>query len=955
MKRRLLLTATAALLAGAAVFAASPKRELRSIWLTTYVNIDWPSSGSIGNAEKSKADLIAYLDKHQDRNYTGVCLHVRCMADAVYNSSYEPFSQYVSGTRGKDPGWDPLAFAVEECHKRGLECYAWVNPYRFNRNNQARTTTQDKWVLSQPGWIIDNGTTTSHNEYQVFNPALPEVREYLLKIMKEIYTNYRIDGMLFDDYFYPNGIPANSTAQDYADFVEQTGITNGTSQQIGDWRRENINLFIRQLYEMIQNDRPDMRFGLSPAGIGYKGCKDVDGLEPPGFGSDWQYDDIYSDPVAWLNDGSIDFISPQLYWFSRSGSNSYTTAAPYDGLAQWWSNTADFFGRHFYSSMGPYRLADNNGSPVYNNEKHWEDLSNQINLNRQYSRNNAPGAIMYSAKYMDGPLCSGWGEYLEEHSFQNKSLVPVVDWKEHAPLAKPENLTFEDGRKLRWTVANANPAPYDPIIRYSVYAIPAHIKLDKAMTDDGISGAYLLDVVYGGEYEIPTRKREGYWYAVCTYDGYGFESEPATANEDVPVVAVTRDETEYESYGQLNIRNLWYRSTGEGFENIEFDPANGNLNRGIVIDSERDRVLVSGRRENSNGPGYLLSYSLSTGHFLEEIEIAFDDVTYPCNDIFRDNKGNFYIVNLSTGITSSKPVIVHRFDPATNTVTEWAKLSGGAAARKRIDFINIEALDNGDFYAYAALSSGSTIVRWTLGSDGAIKETVSKEVDSLYPSSVSNFGPAPRIYSLGNNRVLVDGTSTALAEYDFSGENATLVAGIGSDVYPTGFSSNGMTHFGPGECYLAYAGADHQTSNGIKFNITTADTHDLASHKLMWQVPGINIGNEWSTHASTPVDAVTEGTPDAWTSHIAMLAPGNGIAVYKVTGASAGINTSVETDECRIIGGKAYFSEATEAAFYDLSGRSVHSISNGTSISLPATPGLYILKYGAKARRVIVR
>lgn len=944
----------AALLAGAAVFAASPKRELRSTWLTTYVNIDWPSANSIGNADKCKADLIAYLDKHQNRNYTGVCLHVRCMADAVYNSSYEPFSQYVSGTRGKDPGWDPLAFAVEECHKRGLECYAWVNPYRFNRNNQARNTPQDKWVLAQPGWIIDNGTTTSHNEYQVFNPALPEVREYLLKIMKEIYTNYRIDGMLFDDYFYPNGIPANSSAQDYEDFVEQTGIANGTSEQIGDWRRGNINLFIRQLYDMIQNDRPDMRFGLSPAGVGHIGCKDIEGLEPPGFGYDWQYDDIYSDPVAWLADGSIDFISPQIYWFSRPGSNSYTTAAPYDGLAEWWSNTADFFGRHFYSSMGPYRLADNNGNPVYNNEAHWEDLSNQITLNRRFSKNNAPGAIMYSAKYMDGPLCSGWGDYLEEHSFQNKSLVPVIDWKEHAELAKPADLAF-DGSKLTWTVANANPAPYDPIVRYSVYAIPPHIKMAQAMTADGISGTYLLDVNYTGQYEIPSRKREGYWYAVCTYDGYGFESEPATVNEDAPVIPVLRDETEYPSYGQLGIQNLWFRSTGEGYTNIEFDPANGNLNRGIVIDAERGRVLVSGRRENNDGPGYLLSYSLSTGHFLEEIELDFGDVQFPCNDIFRDNKGNFYIANLSTSVTSSKPVIVHRFDPATNTVTEWARLSGGSAARNRVDFVHIEALDNGDFNAYAAVSNKKHIVRWTLGADGAIKETVSKEVDAFYPASAANFGAAPRIHALGGNRVLVDGTNTAVAEYDLGGDKAALVAGVGSDVYPDGFRSNGMTHFGPGECYMAYAGADEKAANGIKFNITTADSHNLGEHKLMWQVPGVNIGNEWSTHASTPVDAVTDGTPEAWTSHIAVLAPGNGVAVYKVTGASAGINTAVEAADCRIMGGRAYFTETTDATFYDLSGRAVHGLGSTTSISLPAAPGLYILKYGSKAQRVIVR
>lgn len=243
--------------------AQEPKREFRSVWLTTYQLIDWPSSSARGNEEKCKAELLEYLDNHEKRNYTGVCLHVRTWADAVYKSSYEPWSEWVSGTRGKDPGWDPLAFAVEECHKRGLECYAWVNPFRFSRNWQARTTPQDLEVLSK-GWIIDNGTTTQHNEYQIFNPALPEVREYLYGIMKEIYTNYRIDGFLFDDYFYPNKIPADNTAQDYADFQEQNPGVSGTKENINNWRRGNINLFMRELYAMVQKDRPDIRFGLSP-------------------------------------------------------------------------------------------------------------------------------------------------------------------------------------------------------------------------------------------------------------------------------------------------------------------------------------------------------------------------------------------------------------------------------------------------------------------------------------------------------------------------------------------------------------------------------------------------------------------------------------------------------------------------------------------------------------------
>lgn len=947
-----------ALLAASTLFASNIKRELRSIWLTTYMQIDWPSAGSPGNEAACKADLIAYLDKHQNRNYNGVCLHVRCWADAVYNSSYEPFSEYISGQRGLDPGWDPLAFAVEECHKRGLECYAWINPFRFNRHNSSRNTPQDQYVLSQPGWIIDNGTTSSHDEYQVFNPALPEVRQYLLNIMREIYTNYRIDGMLFDDYFYPNGIPANSTAQDFVHFRQQNPTLSGTAQQIGDWRRNNINTFMKELYDMIQADRPDLRFGLSPAGVAREGCADV-GIDPVPFGTDWQYDDIYSDPMAWLANGSLDFISPQIYWFSMPGSYTYyPNTAPYDKLCQWWSNTAHHFGRHFYSSMAPYRFCNSDGQPVYNNEHHWADMSNQLDLNRNFNCDNAPGAIMYSAKYMDGPATSGWGDYLQEHSFQNKTLVPIISWKEHSTLAKPQGLSYDNNKTLRWTVDNPNPAPYDPIMRYTVYAVPAHIKYEQALNadGDGINPIYLEQVVYGGEYTLPSKKRDGYWYAVCAYDGYGYESEPATINEDVPPVPTKRDETVYPTVNGLNVENLWFRAVADPFENIEFTD-NGMLNRGMVIDG--NRVLLTGRREKSTGPSYLIAYTLEDGMYLGEIELDMDDVKYPCNDIFRDNKGNIYISNLTTTINSTNtPLEIYRFNSATNTAQKWVALTCADAVRCRVDHCTVEALDNGNFYVYAPLASKKSIIRWTVTANGTVTNTELKEVDAFSPATAKDFGIAPRIVALGNGRVLIDGSKTQMAEYNFdAGTKATLVGTLPAAVAPSGFQSNGMAHFGPAECYMAYAAADHESANGYKFNLTHAGAHNLANHELLWQLPAINMGSTSSTTMSTPVDAVTTVTPDNWTSHIAMYAPGNGLAVYKVSGSSSTsiVNTATAQDDCRIIGHTAYFGAPTDAAIYDLSGRELHSLGSTGSISLPTQAGVYILRYGTHARRVVVR
>ncbi len=235
MKKRLLTVLLACLTLIGAVQAQSPKRELRSTWLATVWAIDWPKSHSQATAKQQLTDFLDNLAAH---NFTGVCLQVRGLADAMYKSSYEPWNAVLTGTRGKDPGWDPLAFAVEECHKRGLECYAWVNPYRESSSGNVYDTPQDKkWEAD--GWLLSNGS------YIVFNPGLAAARAHILKVIKEIYTNYAIDGMLFDDYFYPSGGTAEgSSAPDYALYK-----ASGTTLSMGDWRRKNVNDFMKEIYD----------------------------------------------------------------------------------------------------------------------------------------------------------------------------------------------------------------------------------------------------------------------------------------------------------------------------------------------------------------------------------------------------------------------------------------------------------------------------------------------------------------------------------------------------------------------------------------------------------------------------------------------------------------------------------------------------------------------------------
>lgn len=503
MKKRLLSVLLALLVAAGAVMATDSKREFRSVWMAA-MGIDWPlTAGTDAQSQAAaKQELIDYLDAYKAHNFTGVCIHVRPLADALYKSSYEPWSASVSGTRGVDPGWDPLQFAVEECHRRGLECYAWVNPFRIDHYGNVNDTPQDK------DWV-DRGLAFTQGKWTVFNPGLPAAREHCFKVIEEIYNNYQIDGLLFDDYFYPGtGMPDDESAPDYKLWQD-----SGTTMNIADWRRDNVNTFVKELYDRIQAVRPDMRFGIGPAGVGGKGAANY-GMEGPGVSSDWMYDQIYCDPMAWLRDGSVDFIAPQIYW-SRSNAK-----APFSPLCKWWAQVAKHFGRHNYLSLASYRVdADEFGG---NNETGWNEFVAQINESRAEAHDNTPGQIYYSAKFIDGPVRDGLGSHLAKQVYTRPALVPVVDWKEHAQYPAPAGVVAK-GASLSWKpVATTGRT----IMRYSVYAVPQSVEMADATGADGIDGKYLVGVSYEPSFTLPAHLTDGYRYAVCAYDGYGFESEP---------------------------------------------------------------------------------------------------------------------------------------------------------------------------------------------------------------------------------------------------------------------------------------------------------------------------------------------------------------------------------------------------------------------------------------------
>ena len=487
----------AVLLAIAALpMSSGVKREVRSVWMATVWALDWPSSTSSTTAQKN--EMVKYLDVLQKNNFNAIYFQVRTMSDAFYKSSYEPWSSYLTGTRGKDPGWDPLAFVVEECHKRGMECHAWVNPYRFSTGSNW-STAQDQ-ALKSAGMLLaytkSDGKTTT-----ILNPGLESVRKRIVDVCKEIISNYDVDGLVFDDYFYPEGIPVTSSAGDYDLWQE-----SGASMTFGDWRRNNVNQMVADVYKMVQQQKPYVRFGISPAGAACTSAAVAakHGIDRCPVASDWQYDGIFSDPVAWLEAGTIDYISPQLYWKTNHKTN------PFGPMTKWWSYVAKHFGRHHYAS---HSISFLNSSNTIGD---WEEIGKQVQFSRDYTENEAPGAVFYSAAYVTGKKQSGFGEWLQVNKFQNKALTPAIDWKKSDLEKVQVSALSKRATVLSWAGVDN--------VRYSVYAVPESVNMETL--DSNIPAEYLLGVSYKTTYTMPDDKKSGYNYAVCVLDRYGNEYEP---------------------------------------------------------------------------------------------------------------------------------------------------------------------------------------------------------------------------------------------------------------------------------------------------------------------------------------------------------------------------------------------------------------------------------------------
>ena len=465
-----------------------PKREFRSAWIATVWCLDWPSQGA--GATKQMEQMDRLLDSLQVNNFNAVNFQVRSMCDAMYQSSLEPWSSFLTGHRGQDPGFDPLQYVVEGCHKRGMECHAWVNPYRWSTGTDWNTPQDQE--LKEDGWLLTYGSTI------ILDPGQQRTIDRIVAVCREIITNYDVDGILYDDYFYPQNIPTDASAEDYGEWQ-----ASGTTLSFADWRRDNVNRMVQAVYSMIQETRPDVRYGISPAGVAATSAAVANkyGVEPCPAGSDWQYNGIFSDPLAWLAAQSIDYISPQVYW-------PIGATADYGKITPWWGKVANKFGRQVYISSSISSLNNSSGEVQY------KEYANEVELNRTSSLDDCPGAIFYSCKYLYTLNSYSLAHYLKNTVFTRPALPPAMPWKQGYNPGEVQNLS-RTGNSISWE-------GYDNV-RYTVYAFPM------TMNKNTFTGQidFLLGMTYEPSFDIPEQYQQGYQFAVCVLDRVGNEWAPA--------------------------------------------------------------------------------------------------------------------------------------------------------------------------------------------------------------------------------------------------------------------------------------------------------------------------------------------------------------------------------------------------------------------------------------------
>lgn len=437
-----------------------PQKDFRAVWVATVDHIDWPNSmGSTSKiAESQKKYYLRILDSLQAHNINAVMFQIRPMADAFYDSPYEPWTKYITGRRGKKPSWDPLPWLISETHKRGIQFHAWMNPYRIATRSSASTAFPELESTIPAEWVKE------YNKVRIYNPALPEVRQRIADIVADVLHKFDVDGIHFDDYFYPS-LTSGESMNDNAEYQKY-----GTGQGIANFRRANVDAMITKVRETIRAIRPNCLFSVSPQG-----------------NYDNDYNSMYCDVKKWAQNGMIDVLIPQIYW----STERYFIPR----LKQF---SAFCTKSHFMVGYGLYRFNGQSSDPYY---KTSDDLKKQFSI--AYADKNVEGAIFYSTQWlMSNPVKTN--EVIKEQ-FNTLLLPPYLGVTPMVQPEAPQNVKA-DGLKLSWeAVSNCY---------YAVYRCDA--------TDNTAS---IVQITYDTTVDVP---ENGNYFVTAVTKGLNAESKIST-------------------------------------------------------------------------------------------------------------------------------------------------------------------------------------------------------------------------------------------------------------------------------------------------------------------------------------------------------------------------------------------------------------------------------------------
>ncbi len=411
--------------------APALQREMRGLWVATVANIDWPSSSTL-TAEQQRAELSDIMTRASTTGINTIVLQVRPAGDAVYLSALEPWAALLTGTQGKDPGYDPLTFAIQEAHARGMELHAWINPFRAgNTSDTARLAALHLYNTKRDLVRIYGGNLW-------MDPGEPEVHDHSMRVITDIVRRYDIDGIHADDYFYPY-VVNNSAGQPLAFPDDASYSKYGAGLSRGDWRRANVDRFVERLNREVHAIKPTVKVGISPFGIWRPGFPaGVNGLDA--FAS------IYADSRKWLQEGWLDYLAPQLYWAISAPQQSFPA------LLDWWFSQ-NIKGRHVWPGLATYRVGDGKSSAFT-----MQEIPEQIRTTR--ARPAGTGHFLYNTtttlKRNGGTLAAT----LAADIYKTGALVPAVPWLDASAPGAPSltasgsaiTITPASGEQARWWV-----------------------------------------------------------------------------------------------------------------------------------------------------------------------------------------------------------------------------------------------------------------------------------------------------------------------------------------------------------------------------------------------------------------------------------------------------------------------------------------------------------------------